>query len=95
MSHDPPVARREVEITNSLGLHLRPADSAEVAAQRLRESSPPVAPVRSAAVTYVNNVIGGTYTDVSHIRLNMVKTGTPGSINISGGMSVTYRAVAT
>jgi phosphocarrier protein len=26
MSHDPPVARREVEITNSLGLHLRPAD---------------------------------------------------------------------
>jgi len=26
MSHDPPVVRREVEITNSLGLHLRPAD---------------------------------------------------------------------
>ena len=26
MSHDLPVARREVEITNSLGLHLRPAD---------------------------------------------------------------------
>jgi phosphocarrier protein len=26
MSHDPPVARRQVEITNSLGLHLRPAD---------------------------------------------------------------------
>ena len=26
MSHDPPVARRQVEITNALGLHLRPAD---------------------------------------------------------------------
>ena len=26
MSHDTPVARRQVEITNSLGLHLRPAD---------------------------------------------------------------------
>jgi len=26
MSHDPPVARRQVEITNSLGLHMRPAD---------------------------------------------------------------------
>jgi len=26
MSHDPQVARRQVEITNALGLHLRPAD---------------------------------------------------------------------
>src|SRR6478752_5826646 len=26
MSHDTTVARRQVEITNSLGLHLRPAD---------------------------------------------------------------------
>jgi phosphocarrier protein HPr len=26
MSHDPPVARRQVEITNPLGLHMRPAD---------------------------------------------------------------------
>jgi len=26
MSHDSPVARRQVEITNSLGLHMRPAD---------------------------------------------------------------------
>jgi phosphocarrier protein len=26
MSHDPPVARRKVEILNSLGLHMRPAD---------------------------------------------------------------------
>lgn len=26
MSHDPPVARRQVEITNALGLHMRPAD---------------------------------------------------------------------
>jgi phosphocarrier protein HPr len=26
MSHDPPVARREIEITNPLGLHMRPAD---------------------------------------------------------------------
>jgi phosphocarrier protein HPr len=26
MSHDPPVVRRQVEILNSLGLHLRPAD---------------------------------------------------------------------
>jgi len=26
MSHDSPVARRQVEITNALGLHLRPAD---------------------------------------------------------------------
>jgi phosphocarrier protein len=26
MSHDPPVARRSIEITNSLGLHMRPAD---------------------------------------------------------------------
>ena len=26
MSHDPPVVRREVEILNSLGLHMRPAD---------------------------------------------------------------------
>src|SRR4051812_42038635 len=26
MSHDPSVARREVEILNSLGLHMRPAD---------------------------------------------------------------------
>src|SRR4051812_39919097 len=26
MSHDPPVARRQVEIINSLGLHMRPAD---------------------------------------------------------------------
>ncbi|HMB05608.1 MAG TPA: HPr family phosphocarrier protein [Isosphaeraceae bacterium] len=26
MSHDPPVVRRPVEITNSLGLHMRPAD---------------------------------------------------------------------
>ncbi len=26
MSHDSTVARRQVEITNSLGLHLRPAD---------------------------------------------------------------------
>ena len=26
MSHDPPVARRQIEITNFLGLHLRPAD---------------------------------------------------------------------
>ena len=26
MSHDPPVVRRQVEITNFLGLHLRPAD---------------------------------------------------------------------
>lgn len=26
MSHDSPVARRQVEITNALGLHFRPAD---------------------------------------------------------------------
>ncbi len=26
MSHDPPVVRRQVEILNSLGLHMRPAD---------------------------------------------------------------------
>ena len=26
MSHDPPVVRRQVEITNALGLHMRPAD---------------------------------------------------------------------
>jgi phosphocarrier protein len=26
MSHDPPVARRQIEITNALGLHMRPAD---------------------------------------------------------------------
>ncbi len=26
MSQDPPVARRQVEIINSLGLHMRPAD---------------------------------------------------------------------
>ncbi len=26
MSHDPPVARRQVEIINALGLHMRPAD---------------------------------------------------------------------
>jgi phosphocarrier protein HPr len=26
MSHDPPVARRPVEIVNALGLHMRPAD---------------------------------------------------------------------
>jgi phosphocarrier protein HPr len=26
MSHDPPVVRRQVEITNPLGLHMRPAD---------------------------------------------------------------------
>lgn len=26
MSHDPPAARRPVEITNGLGLHMRPAD---------------------------------------------------------------------
>jgi phosphocarrier protein len=26
MSHDPPVVRRPVEILNSLGLHMRPAD---------------------------------------------------------------------
>jgi phosphocarrier protein len=26
MSHDPPVARRQVEIVNFLGLHMRPAD---------------------------------------------------------------------
>jgi phosphocarrier protein len=26
MSHDPPVVRRLVEITNPLGLHMRPAD---------------------------------------------------------------------
>lgn len=26
MSNDPPVARRQVEIRNALGLHLRPAD---------------------------------------------------------------------
>jgi phosphocarrier protein len=26
MSHDPTVARRQVEVTNSLGLHLRPAN---------------------------------------------------------------------
>ena len=26
MSHDPPVVRRQVEITNLLGLHMRPAD---------------------------------------------------------------------
>ncbi len=26
MTHEPPVARRQVEITNPLGLHLRPAD---------------------------------------------------------------------
>ncbi|MHC5538053.1 HPr family phosphocarrier protein, partial [Singulisphaera rosea] len=26
MSHDSPVVRRQVEITNSLGLHMRPAD---------------------------------------------------------------------
>jgi phosphocarrier protein HPr len=26
MSHDPPVVRRQIEITNSLGLHMRPAD---------------------------------------------------------------------
>ncbi len=26
MSHDPQVARRQVEITNAMGLHLRPAD---------------------------------------------------------------------
>ena len=26
MSHDPPVVRRQVEITNILGLHMRPAD---------------------------------------------------------------------
>ena len=26
MSHDPPVARRQVEIANPLGLHMRPAD---------------------------------------------------------------------
>jgi phosphocarrier protein len=26
MSHDPTIARREVEIVNALGLHLRPAD---------------------------------------------------------------------
>jgi phosphocarrier protein len=25
MSHDPPIVRREVEITNELGLHFRPA----------------------------------------------------------------------
>ena len=26
MSHDSPVARRQVEVTNALGLHFRPAD---------------------------------------------------------------------
>jgi phosphocarrier protein len=26
MSQDPPVARRQVQITNALGLHMRPAD---------------------------------------------------------------------
>jgi phosphotransferase system HPr (HPr) family protein len=26
MSHDPTVARRQVEVTNSLGLHMRPAN---------------------------------------------------------------------
>jgi phosphocarrier protein HPr len=26
MSHDPPVVRRQVEILNTLGLHMRPAD---------------------------------------------------------------------
>ena len=26
MSHDPPVVRRQVEITNALGLHMRPAE---------------------------------------------------------------------
>jgi phosphocarrier protein len=26
MSHDPPVVRQQVEILNSLGLHMRPAD---------------------------------------------------------------------
>jgi len=26
MSHDTPVARRQVEVTNSLGLHMRPAN---------------------------------------------------------------------
>jgi phosphocarrier protein len=26
MTHEPPFARREIEIINSLGLHLRPAD---------------------------------------------------------------------
>jgi phosphocarrier protein len=26
MSHDPPVVRRQVEIRNGLGLHMRPAD---------------------------------------------------------------------
>ncbi len=36
MSHDPQVARRQVEITNALGLHLRPADKFVRLAQRFR-----------------------------------------------------------
>src|SRR6476469_1819300 len=36
MSHDPPVARREVEILNTLGLHMRPADKFVKLALRYR-----------------------------------------------------------
>ncbi len=36
MSHDPQVARRQVEITNALGLHLRPADKFVRVAQRFQ-----------------------------------------------------------
>jgi phosphocarrier protein HPr len=36
MSHDPPVVRRQVEILNSLGLHMRPADKFVKLAQRYR-----------------------------------------------------------
>ncbi len=38
MSHDPPAVRRQVEILNSLGLHMRPADKfVKLATQFLSE----------------------------------------------------------
>ena len=40
----------------------------------------------------VGAVLGGTYT---HLRLDMAKAGTPGDLNITGGLTATYRVVAT
>lgn len=43
----------------------------------------------------VDAVLGGGYSTYPHIRLSATKTGTPGSLNVTGGTSMTYRVVAT
>ena len=46
-------------------------------------------------IVTVNAVLSGTYATYPTIRLDMTKTGTPGSVNVGGGMTITYRLVQT